>query len=681
MRSAFFGFHVASSALFTARANINVASHNMANAEITGFSRQVAQARANTPLNLNDQRGMYGTGSQVTGITQIRNQFLDKKFWHQRSILGEHTAVNTHLTFVETVFNNLQDAGLLRTFNGFFGTMYDLVGNAEAATFRTNVITNAASMAELVQHQARALQRQQMDVNQEVADVVNIINSLGAQISRLNEQIHIFERDGSNANDLRDQRALLIDELSKLINITVTERDFSQPGIPNDTRLSIVIDGMPFISHRDYNRLELVPREAADRRNSMDVDGLYDIRFANGTHLNIHGRSMQGVLKGLINVRDGNHNQVTGSFDAEPVVYSNPFSFEFAGQWGFVGGEFCFYVRKLDADGTLASLTLDAPGTIVINGQSFDITGCCSALSTPRSVRRIHIAMTPAELAALGPPASWDIDFPCVDDGEDRQGYRMVEIPGQPTNNFKGIPFYMNQLNELVRTFARAINEGKNANLERIPGTVGHINGFDDTPPSGRNQETMFFTFLDPNGNPVDINTAGMRKWMLPGGEFSAEAHHPDNVLRDSLGNPMFTLDYRQMNALNFVVNPELIRDPRLLAASSDNNIGQANNDVILGFVTIGNDRSLFREGSITDFIIAVSNHLAVDTQQANQFQVSFTEITTQTENHRISVSGVDTDEEMMNLVRFQSMFVSASRLINVLDTIYDTLINRLGNM
>jgi flagellar hook-associated protein 1 FlgK len=129
------------------------------------------------------------------------------------------------------------------------------------------------------------------------------------------------------------------------------------------------------------------------------------------------------------------------------------------------------------------------------------------------------------------------------------------------------------------------------------------------------------------------------------------------------------------------MINPELLDDPSLLAASSNQNIGQANNDIIHGFLAVGNDTSLFREGRLIDFIIATSNHLAVDNNQASMFRESYYEIVNQTQNHRLSVKSVDTEEEMMNLVRFQNMFMATSRLINVIDTIYDTLINRLGNM
>ena len=607
MRSAFFGFHVASTALFTARANLNVIGHNVANAEIDGFSRQVAQARANNPLDLRDGRGMYGTGSQITGVVQMRNQFLDRQFWGQRSIQGQHTAVNTHLTFVETVFNNLPGAGVLTTFNNFFARVHDASADASDATVRTNAITEANTLAEMVQHHAQTLHRQQRDLNREVADTVTIINSLGSQIANLNTQINAFERDGSNANDLRDQRNLLIDELSLHVNVRVDERDFSTAMTPNDRRFTVMINGYDFVSHASVSRLEVVQRTEAERRNEMDVAGLYDIRFSGSLmRFNIHSPTLQGTLRGLIDVRDGNNTDIT--------------------------------------EGTV--VTLPPTGFDPTRPQDWVVWGAGRSAATFDSAD----------------PATWP------------EG--TIIGPGA-TTNFKGIPFYMNQLNNLVRTFARAMNEGRNTNGELMPGVVGHIFGY--SPQQGADgiaHGNMLFTFNNAAGVTQDVNS--LRLWINQDGSTST-TYNAATVARDSEGRALFTLDYSQMNALNFMVNPAINHDPMLLATSSSSNRGESNNDVLKGFIAINNDRTLFREGRLADFIIATSNHLAVDAGQARRFEISYTEISTKTHNHRLSIKGVSIDEEMMNMVRFQTMFQAASRMINVMDSVYETLIMRLG--
>ncbi|MDR0272960.1 MAG: flagellar hook-associated protein FlgK [Clostridiales bacterium] len=945
MRSAFFGFHVATTGLQTARAALNVTSHNIANAEIPGYSRQVAQMSAARPLYLGDSKGMYGTGSQVNSIIQIRDKFLDRKYWTQTAVHGQYTSVNTYLNFVETVFNQIPNVGVMRTFSNFYSTLQDLTTRAHESTFRTNVTTTGYSLAEQVRQNALSLQSQQQDLNREFADVVVTINSLGSQIAALNEQIHLFERDGSHANDLRDQRALLIDRLSSLVNVQVEERDYSRPGMANDKRLSIMINGYDFIDHTRFSRLELVARDdphnylSGTRRNEMDIAGLYDIFFSGtGVKFDIYSPTLTGKLKGIIDVRDGNGGQITADATltgqlliAEQLAalqrtadYLNGLtgqlatlqtnlptwvtartttlaalggSSDTAGAQAYINGLTTARTTWSNFNATIPALRSQiitavgfpslrsavetavttalggtgsdaATNTILNNIQTLlnDITAGTITPATFATNLNTELTALSARLTTVGVPAAnavftriasvqtnltasppltqaledrlndmanvfttlgiagvtnittldaaitaantnmanltnalnqinqiltlaerievqleWAIgiaqetehlaneranrieagleagdatfyrtyitalqteiaNMQAVAAGlttpttpltvysplADLEAFRAGELTdaiggfgtdfadsianiqtaagalpvGQSvthgtTTTFKGIPFYMNQLNHLVRTFARAMNEGKNLDGDPIAGTVGHIYGYNA---NGENTNAMFFTFKDSvTGAPgvvVDPNDPfnSLRMWILADAAGNpqrdangnlvtvSDPNPPANVARDSTGNPMYTLDYSQFNALNFIVNPDIISDPRLLAASGNANIGQANNDVIHGFLSIFIDNSLFREGSLMDFIIATSNHLAVDNNQALMFRESYEEVTMQTHNQRLSVSSVDTEEEMLNLVRFQNLFIASSKLLNVIDTIYDTLINKLGN-
>jgi len=605
------------------------------------------------------------------------------------------------------VFNQLPDAGVLRIFGDFFGRMSYLTTRAHDATFRTNVISGADALANEVRLNAAALQRQQADVNREIADVVHIMNSIGSQIATLNEQINIFERDGSNANDLRDQRALLIDELSQYVNVQVEERDFSDPPMnPRDMRLTVMINGYDFVNHDLFSRLELVARNnphyvnSGSSRNEMDVAGLYDIRFAaTRSTFNIYSPTLGGQLRGLIDIRDGNGGLSTVDTPqlGGPFHLTNPATWppNFVPQLGGSGWPAGFDILNFRTwpPGFNPGDDSTWPANTNINfPEGFDVD---DEDTWPVGVRLVDSLGNIVTDASTADPLS---------------GLRQETRPAT-TNRFKGIPFYMNQLNELVRTFARAMNEGINSDLNPIQNTIGHIFGYDA---NGNNLQTMFFTFTHPNtgqGASVecDINQAhGLRRWVFynpvsqervvqeyfvngvpgvtPGIDIPPDLAAQGFVLQtDPRGNPVFTLDYSQMNAFNFKVNPDLTADggQDLLAASSTQttSAGEANNDVILGFLAVGNDRTLFSEGRLLDFIIATSNHLAVDNQQATRFRLSYEEITMQTHNHRLSIKGVDTNEEMMNLVRFQTLFTASSRLVNVLDSIYDTLINRLGNM
>ena len=600
MRGSFFTFRVATSGMHTARANLSVVAHNQANAAIPGFSRQVTVQSANPAINMRNGRGMFGTGSAVHNVIQIRDQFLDRRFWNQRGIYGQFAVKDTQLSLLEAIFNDLNDSNVLSGFQDFFTRLQSLSESTHEPTFRLNVIRAGESLSELVQKNAQLLHNQQRDINGEIRAVVTEVNSLGSQIAILNQQIHQFELFGSNANDLRDQRALLIDRLSEFVNVEVQERDFSHAsGLENDRRLTISINGYDFVNHFTSHPLDLIPRTPDQRRNEMDVDGLYDIRFANGAPFNIYSRNLRGTLRGLIDVRDGNATQPT---KVRVQLHQPP-----AAPPGPVQAWVAANPHVLPATANLADPT------------------------TWPTFINVH----PWEIPSLGPD-NWQIG--------DALPAGFTSIRPVETSVYKGIPFYMNRLNQLVRVFANAINDGVDATGNPIPGMPagGHRAGF------GLRAEYTgfdFFNWTDREGNAV-------------GG---------------TLGNTHL------LNALNFTMNQELLLNPERLGASSSPLAGESNNDVILGFIRVGDYTSLFREGNILDFIIATAGHLGISAQQASRFRGNYSEMISATQNQRASVSDVCANEELMNMTRFRLLFENNARMISTMNQVYDTLINRLG--
>ncbi|MDR1687567.1 MAG: flagellar hook-associated protein FlgK [Clostridiales bacterium] len=559
MKSSFFEFHVANTALFTARGNLQVTNHNIANAQTEGFSRQYAMQRTNTPINLYNGKGMVGTGSEVYGVGQIRDIYLDKKYWSERAVLGEYTAKQVQLNAVETLFNDFSENGLTGAFNDFFAKMQSLAENSGDPTYRTNLIQSANSIISLVNLQANALRKQQADINTEVKAVLERVNSLGEQIVSLNRQIATNEVDGSKANDLRDARARLVDELSLYVNVEVKEREMNEDYAagkypsPDDNnksekRFSVSINGYEFVDHFNIAKLECRPKSlynpddpaALDcAHNEMDELGLYDIYFTNGSKFNIYSPSLQGELKGLIDLRDGN----------------NTFT--------------------------------DIKNT-------------------------------------RGDIISYD-------------------------TSYKGIPHYLNRLNDLVRTFARAINEGLDRNGEAMPGVIGHVQGSTRENP------------------PVD----GMRFFTI-----ASDTPGVDAVTTGPIA------DYNELNVFNFIINPEIINDPYKIAAANpgaDGPSDESDNSVILSLLKIRDNTHLFKEGKLADYINAISSELGIDINQATKFEKNYTDVTTTINNQRLSVSGVDINEEITNMIKYHQLFQASAKLINVINSIYNTLINTVG--
>ncbi len=318
IKSSFFEFNVAISALSTSQSNMQITSHNIANANTKGYSRQYGIQSAKKPMTYLDGRGMYGAGSVLNGIGQIRNPHLDTKFWSRNTSLGQHTVKSTKMATVESTFNELGDGtGVLGSLDSLFSALQEVGVDSSDLTIRNGFITQGESFTKLVNNIGSQLEKQQYEINQEVRMTVDRINSIGNQIATLNQQINYYEASGDKANDLRDARAVLVDELSTYVNVDVTEVEMNKDYDPSDIStgvsnklFSVQINGYDFIKGKRCNNLECVERKVGEEKNPNDVPRLYDIKFANsGVPFNIYSSTLEGSLKGLIDVRDGNNSK------------------------------------------------------------------------------------------------------------------------------------------------------------------------------------------------------------------------------------------------------------------------------------------------------------------------------------------------------------------------------------
>ncbi len=615
IRSAFAEYQIALSGLSVAQANVQVSAHNISNATTIGYTRQYASQQANNPY-ASGSVGMWGTGASVTEVNQHRSVFLDTQYRSKSSVLGQYSIKNSQLGMTEVTLGALGEDGLTAQIDDYFNTLEELSKNPESSTTRNNTITQASVIAQQIGTIGKQLQEQQVSINQEVATMVTSINSIGEQIASLNQQIKVSEANGSHANDLRDQRNLLLDELSTYVNIDVTETQMNKNYNPNDPlsgpsdlELKVKINGYTFVNGNSVDRLKCVQRDNTNKVNEMDANGLYDIEFSNsGMDFDIYSPTLSGELKGLIDVRDGNNNSPTMAYDGvlNKVVLA--------------GAETNKKPSLSDTDAAGNPLYTDSHDPAYI-----------AALETY------------SDLSAS--------DFPSVDDfilnvnngAHGPNGSYTME-----SNNYKGLPHYMNKLNNFIRTFALSINEGKtfdtsngygkNAVKTDIDGVNGHINSYD----LNGNQGELFFTYQS-------------------GGVYQTSGE---------------ILDYTNLNFNNFSVNPNLIDNPSLLACSDDPSSGPGNANGILELISLKENSKIFKEGTYQDYLISMSGELGITKAQANSFENNYTEVVGLTDNQRMSVSGVDLNEETTNLARNQQLYQASAMLINVLDTIYETCID-----
>ncbi|MBB6216411.1 flagellar hook-associated protein 1 FlgK [Anaerosolibacter carboniphilus] len=298
MRSTFFGLNTSVSGLFASQRALDVTGHNISNANTPGYSRQRLNVTQSLALTLPNGQGMIGTGVDTRNIQQLRDKFLDYKYWQENTTLGKWTTRADSLEQIEAILNEPSDSGIQTVMDEFYSALQELSQGEKAdnLTVRTQVRERGIALTKTLNHMYSQLQNMQKNMDFEVQTTVDQINGYAKQIANLNKQIFQYELDGSNANDLRDQRNLLVDQLSELVDIEVQESA--------DGRFKVAVNGISLVSHYDCQQLK-VEKRTTEKNPGVDNKGLLEVKWENGTSFNCKSGKLQGVLDTRDNI-DGN---------------------------------------------------------------------------------------------------------------------------------------------------------------------------------------------------------------------------------------------------------------------------------------------------------------------------------------------------------------------------------------
>jgi flagellar hook-associated protein 1 FlgK len=257
MRGTFFGFEIARRALLSQQQALDVTGHNIANAATPGYSRQQIQLRATTPItNASLQRdigtGQLGTGVTVAGVNRQRDGFTDYQYRNEQHALGYSETREFEFERLEGIFNEPSDNGLAAMMDKFYAAWQELSRDGSSESARAVVREQGVTVADTINSMNRKLNELTADITKDLTTKVDNTNSLIRQIADLNGQIKAAELTGQAANDLRDRRDVLVDDLSKLVNIEV---------YTTNDEYAIVSNGMSLVRHTASSEL------------SVDVDG------------------------------------------------------------------------------------------------------------------------------------------------------------------------------------------------------------------------------------------------------------------------------------------------------------------------------------------------------------------------------------------------------------------------
>ncbi len=285
MPGLFQGLEIGKRALLTHQTVLQTIGHNIANVNTPGYTRQ--RVRIDATLPEMGTLANIGSGVEAVNIHNIRDLFLGEQFRADNKSLGQWTYKQKMLTQIESMFGEPNDGTFVTLLNKFWDSWSNLSTNPESTTFRAALIEDTNLLTNGFHQIAGQLESLRKAVDTDLDNMVEDVNRLTTEISRLNLQISRQEVGGSDrANDLRDARDLLIDELSTLIDVNSFEDGKGQ--------FIVSIGQMELVNGPDVNMLEAKPLNENGKLEHKLLWKGSDVSLTN----------IDGQLKGLIDMRD-----------------------------------------------------------------------------------------------------------------------------------------------------------------------------------------------------------------------------------------------------------------------------------------------------------------------------------------------------------------------------------------
>lgn len=615
MPSTFFGLNIASSGMSTYNAWLNTTGHNIANVKTTGYSRQFVNQQAKEAISLGTSWGMMGSGVEAVSIESQRDVYYDNKYRLSNTQYGKYEMLDFYMDSIQNqVWAKTDESGsITNTMNEFIKAISGLTEHVADSTKRTQAVGYAGTLLANIKEAADSLKDLQKDVNNRITNVVDKINAYASEIASLTRQINTLEVYGGRANDLRDQRAVILDNLSALVDIRTLEKPPAEgKGV---TQFVVSIGSAILVDTFEYNTISY---EARDTYNAMnDVTDLYALRWSTGQDFGIHDTDLGGELQALFQLRDGNNGEVFGGKatgkEGETVLKVTD------------ANDLGNSIFKLDIPAENGILTVDH---IQYEYEYFE----CDVNENGEYNYTFH----------LKKPLGKDFT------NEDMHVSDAVD--------YRGIPYYMSQLNEFVRTFSNAFNEVQTSGYD-IYGNVG---------------EQMFIGKDVATG--VQMNFAGTRE--MKEAQENGGYHFSSKSTEQLDDRGYLESSYYRLTALNTHLDSEIAKDGKLLACSDEADGGIDNGKNLAKMSDLFDDVTMFRQGQPNNFLKIMISTVGVDGDKIKSSLENAENIKNAVEQRRMSISGVDEDEEGKNLIMCQNLLNYQYKVLSVMNEVLNKLIN-----
>ena len=701
--------NIGQSALNASQAWISVTGNNLANADTEGYSRQYVDQR--DAGGLTAKPGAQGLGVNAQQIMRFFDSFLERSYVRQATNSARWDEQDTIMTSLENIFNESNRAGLSSSLNKFFTAWQDLALRPEDAATRESLLSYADNLSDMFGSTMDGIKAIQKEMDISIGQTVDRVNDISKAIADLNRQITSNTVDGvSNPNSLLDKRDQLVRELASLADVETIDNG------KGNFRVQLS-NGQPLVDGQNSYELKIMGPQAENRlsvnspyKGSVQFDGAdsheYTVEIVNGGNAgDVPPPQFRVSLDGgktWLRDDDGKelHYDITdsdGDGTTDQVLVKN-LKISFSAADNFHAGDKFDIMPK---DGLYWIEPTRGPENITPQ-IGFDGTDNLSRLTGGKlaayyNIRDDNCGRYMDELNAVASSLIWEVNrIHSQGSGlsmlDYAQGQQRVEDITKALGSAQAILPFSDKLqagNVNFHFYDKTTGEYNSSGmLDFDPATPG-IQNFDPDKHSLEDVRDAINNMVDADGNPIappPLNASIQDGKLIietnPAADVTFGMGADSTGLMAALGiNTFFSGD----SADNLAVNSQVHSNANLIASGQVNGQHQAN---------AGDNVTATAIGKLADKKITISTlWKTVDNQSISEYYANL--VTTVGSDRRLSktnseyhsaltndlaertasVSGVNMDEEMSNLIKFQHSYTAAAKLITTADQMLQTLL------
>lgn len=620
--SSFSGIEIGKRSLMAHSQQIGTAGHNITNADTEGYSRQRVEVKAFDPLyrpdlSREERAGQIGQGVWTQSVQRVRDELLDKRITAQANQETYWETREKYYSMIENVYNEPAEISVRTNMDKFWKSWQELSLYPQSVSVRNAVITRGESLVDSIKQRNNALSGIGTLLNGDIEATVEQLNEYAYSISELNKEIVRVRGMGDNPNDLLDRRDLMVDKLSKIANITTDTRDSDE--------FMVHIDGHILVQGGIARKFEVIPLTDNNGYSKVVWQDTQEDAVVTG-----------GSLGALIELRDidiRNELQGLDTMTMNFVDLVNDIHKNAVGLNNVTGLD--FFVQQ--------PFVTNVQGNYDGNGDGLEDTSYIFRINGSNELKATEQTGLEGTIKISGKNADIEVPYYATD---------TVEAIVNRINDSDGeVKAYLDKNNVLV------LKATTSQNPQNPDFVIRHIED------SGH--------FL-----------AGYAGILRGSGAENAYDFAQANAV-----NLLLTTSYAVAPVLNpsgyLEINNALKQDVLSIGAGYNSNskyaeIGDGKAAVEIAALR-NNPVMIGKSKTFDDYFAESVTNVGLKGEQAEVNLLSHNAIMDDLRNLRESISGVNVDEELADIIKFQHGYNAAAKFVTVIDELLDTVINRMG--